>query len=145
MYYDETGATPSGPIPAAQIQPQISNIVVIGSAVTARRPPAYSYYEQERLQTLFLAREINWTGTLASLALNIKATPNIVLSKLYDPHPAFDTDLDAQRMDIQWMDHRLPSPYPDYQHRMVYLHAHQPGLQLQRNKQPACGFLKRQQ
>lgn len=80
IYYDEVSVSPTGAIPGAEPPPPASNVVVIGSAAESRRNPVNAYYEQERLTTLYLAREVGWTGTLTSLALHIRNRPLIPLS-----------------------------------------------------------------
>ena len=58
----------------------VTNVVSIGGGTSTRRNPLNAYYEQERLQTLYLSREIRWTGTLTELSIDVARFPTIPLS-----------------------------------------------------------------
>ena len=80
VYYDETSIYITNALPWPDPPHVNSNVVVIGSGTDTRRNPVNALFEKERLQVLYLAGEINWTGTLAGLELSISQCPLIPLS-----------------------------------------------------------------
>jgi hypothetical protein len=81
IYYDWTRIYLTNAISTnAPPPPAATNVVTIGSGTATRRNPVNAYYEQERLQSLYLSREIRWTGTLTEVAIDISGVPAIPLS-----------------------------------------------------------------
>jgi len=74
IYFTESISTNAPPPPA------VTNVITIGTDDYERRDPVNAYWEQNRLQTLYFADEINWTGDLQSIALNISEYPTYVLT-----------------------------------------------------------------
>ena len=81
LYYDWTRVYLTNAIVTnAAAPPPVTNLVAIGSGTATRRTLVNAYYEQDRLQTLYLAREIRWTGTLAELSIDVSRYPTMPLS-----------------------------------------------------------------
>ena len=81
IYYDWTRVVLTNAIVTnAPAPPPVTNVVSIGAGASSRRTLVNAYYEQDRLQTLYLSREIRWTGTLTELSIDVARFPTIPLS-----------------------------------------------------------------
>jgi hypothetical protein len=82
VFYDSTQISYTNRIisPFDDMTVIVSNTSTIGKGEDRNHNPVDTYYRQERLQALYLASEVRYTGTIMALALDVQAIPVITLS-----------------------------------------------------------------
>jgi hypothetical protein len=81
IYYDQTHVYATNAISTnVPPPPSATNIVAVGSSSQRRRNPVNAYWEQARMQTMYFADEIGWTGELVKIEINVARHPKETLS-----------------------------------------------------------------